>query len=981
MVGHPPCCLSSYLSLNAVHLDALSTCLRFHPETGIIPPASRINLMYKTRTKNSLRVAGLALLALMPGPYATSQTATTTSLTVTSGGSEVSTAAAGSLVTLTATVQAGATAVTRGEVNFCDGAAIHCTDVHIVGTAQLTNAGAATFYLRPSPGSYSYRAEFIGTFGTAVPYAGSASSVSVLDVTGKLPTASVIAQGGSSGDYSLTASLFGFSRSNNEPAPTGTVSFLDTTLGNSVLGTATLASLSTGPVLVNVSNPAIGNEPGSVVAADFNGDGYLDFVVGLDANVEDKLAIFLGDGTGNFLPAGGSPVSVNGAPTLTADFNDDGIPDLLITDSAPPGESSFSVLLGNGDGTFAVAPGSPFYTNYGVSPVAVGDFNGDGILDIAAAGGYYLITLLGKGDGSFTEIIGSGPAGLEANLFSSMIPGDFNDDGIVDLAIIDTYDENVIILIGQGNGKFTQGSTIPISTTSAGTFVNLVSADFNEDGKPDLAIPIDAQSGTLAVLLGNGDGTFQPAGTSSVPFSWTSSVTVGDFNGDGIPDLFTKAASSVTDASILLGNGDGTFVETKAAAPYLQCCTSVLGDFNGDGVTDVVNSSFYDGLAKVYLTGLKQSSAMVNGISVTGVTPQAASASYPGDSVYAGSDSAPALLLVQAAAPAFTPAAGTIELFQPIAISSPTPGATIFYQLSGVMQTSGYQTYFAPLVVTVPGTLTIEAYTTAFNYGDSNISSATYIIVVPNPLPTITSISPAFTGAGGSDFMLTISGSGFVSGSVVYWGTGALTTQYSNVGQLTAKVTADEIAAMGTANVTVQSPVPGGGTSNVMQFEIDSGASGASPSFTPTMATVTAGSSASYAVTLPASATNVTASCLNLPSGATCSYSASSGVLTIATAASTPAGSYQITAVFGETLPASKSAVTSMAMLALSFVVAGSWIVAQKANKRVLGTAFLSLALMVCLVGCGGGGSDGGSPPPPATEHVTASGVVALTVR
>lgn len=110
------------------------------------------------------------------------------------------------------------------------------------------------------------------------------------------------------------------------------------------------------------------------MAGDFNGDGNLDLAVGLN-DISPSVDILLGDGTGNFTQVTKNPITAAGSPALVQDFNGDGIPDLLLTSE---GSGLITVLLGNGDGTFKVAPGSPFSTNYGVYPIVVADFNGDG---------------------------------------------------------------------------------------------------------------------------------------------------------------------------------------------------------------------------------------------------------------------------------------------------------------------------------------------------------------------------------------------------------------------------------------------------------------------------------------------------------------------------------------------------------------------------------------------------------------------------
>ena len=145
--------------------------------------------------------------------------ATATTLAVTSGGSAVTTVASGSVVTLIATVTAGGTPVTPGQVKFCDATAAHCEDIHLLATAQLTSAGTTTYKFRPAVGSHSYKAVFAGTPKGAPAYASSSSTAAALTVTGPGPSTTTITQGGSVGNYTLTATVGGI----GSAAPTPTV--------------------------------------------------------------------------------------------------------------------------------------------------------------------------------------------------------------------------------------------------------------------------------------------------------------------------------------------------------------------------------------------------------------------------------------------------------------------------------------------------------------------------------------------------------------------------------------------------------------------------------------------------------------------------------------------------------------------------------------------------------------------------------------
>ena len=280
--------------------------------------------------------------------------------------------------------------------------------------------------------------------------------------------------------------------------------------------------------------------------------------------------------------------------------------------------------------------------------------------------------------------------------------------------------------------------------------------------------------------------------------------------------------------------------------------------------------------------------------------------------------------------------------------------------------------------VAASGTAEVTVFNPAPGGGSSVASEFTINAAPRNPAPALTTISPTFTSAGSAAFTLTVNGAGFVSASTVYWGSTALSTRFITEGQLTAEVPSAQITSAGITAVTVESPTPGGGTSNNMQFEVDSNGSGSGPTFGNTSQSIAPGGTASYAVTLPASATNVTVDCLNLPSGATCSYSASAGTLSIATSSSTPAGTYVITAAFTETLPGAATALLLLPIL-----------LSPRAKDRrrsrhsrvwILACAGILLFVAFSASGCGGG-NDGGGSTTPVTHQVVRSESITLSIQ
>jgi hypothetical protein len=343
-----------------------------------------------------------------------------------------------------------------------------------------------------------------------------------------------------------------------------------------------------------------GNGPSSVAVGEFNGDGVPDLAVADLGSFPDQfgsVSILLGNGDGTFQAGQVNMVGRGAIAVAIGDFNADGAADLAVAEEGyyvyhpeiddyvfVPG-TTVSILLGMGQGTFE----APRSISVGLAPysLAIGDFNRDGMQDLVVANsaGGNVSVLLGNGDGSFRTAVNY-PAGRSPY---SVAVGDFNGDGVLDLAVANSIYAagTVSVLLGNGDGSFRTAVNY-----AAGSAPNSVAVgDFNGDGISDVAVA-NALSNDVSVLLGNGDGSFQPArnfDASNAPCS----VAVGDFNRDGVPDL-AIANCYANDVSVLLGNGDGSFQPAQNFGAGNYPNSVAVADFNADGLPDlaVANLSF-----------------------------------------------------------------------------------------------------------------------------------------------------------------------------------------------------------------------------------------------------------------------------------------------------------------------------------------------------------------------------------------------------
>jgi hypothetical protein len=329
---------------------------------------------------------------------------------------------------------------------------------------------------------------------------------------------------------------------------------------------------------VNLTSPIAGG--------DFNNDGKLDFIVASGPTVY----VLAGNGDGTFAPAYGSAGPANAAITgiHVADLNRDGKQDLIINGKRGT-TGVLATMLGNGDKSFQ-APVETDFTGAASSSIVVGDFNGDGILDVALISAGGVRVMLGNGNGTFQAPMTSSFSTYSGR--DGIAAADFNGDGKLDIVITayDTFSSTgfsfVGLLLGNGDGTFQDISQV---AGSGANFVGSITAaigDFDGDGKLDIATAIQTAGSTIQGLLflslGDGDGTFTVGTTVPNVASVTAPLLVGDFNADGNLDL-------ATGGFFYYGRGDGTFPTSEGSA---NAPTFVYaGDANNDGLLDVIDET------------------------------------------------------------------------------------------------------------------------------------------------------------------------------------------------------------------------------------------------------------------------------------------------------------------------------------------------------------------------------------------------------
>ena len=759
--------------------------------------------------------------------------------------------------------------------------------------------------------------------------------------------------------------------------------------------------------------------PETITVADFNEDGKLDLAILYVPS--DQVSIVLGNGDGTFSPGATLVTGKFPADVKVGDLNNDGHADLVVPNHD---DNDVQIFLGNGDGTFTTKGTFPVGTAPGIA--LIGDLNGDGIPDLFVMDPFGYTVLSGNGDGTFSS---STSNVLEYPTLADATLGDFNGDGIPDVVMMDSFpDDYLIVLLGKGDGTFTeQPTTIPVSVGPQ----RVESSDLNGDGILDLAVSISGvinpPGGEIQIFLGHGNGTFNPAqvipDTAAVPYT-PALISIRDINGDGIPDLFVGNWTSLnlgsTTADIFFNQlsqtvtaslsgvciagtgahqvqanypGDAgyassisspialnasqvatTIVATSATATvaYGQAATltATVTSANGipGGTVSFMNSGALLGTAKLNASG--------NATLTTTALPAGADAitvSYGGNCPFAASTSSTTIQVGQAplpvtvanasrtygtANPAFT---GTVSgligsdtvtvTYTTTAVTS-SPAGT--YPISATISGAAAANY--SLSVT-PGTLTV-----------TKVASTLALSGSANPALAMSSVSfgaqAASSTSGVPTGTVTFSDGSAVLGTATLNSLGLATYATTNLpdGQhsVTASYGGDQNFAASTSSAVAET---------IADFTLTSSGG--------TTQSVAAGGSATYAFTItpstPALLAPVTLAISGLPEGASYSFSpaevpAGSGTQAVTLSVVTTA---QAASATRQNRPRPGFLVMAAGLLLLPF---GTVYTIRGRRRRPL--LILSATTIMVLLGVGGPSGCGGGnspPPPPAAQSYNLS--------
>jgi hypothetical protein len=732
----------------------------------------------------------------------------------------------------------------------------------------------------------------------------------------------------------------------------------------------------------NISSPTVlfpFTIPNVVRTGDINGDGLPDILASCGPFCSLTSAeVFLNLGGGVF----SAPIEVPKAMRL-ADLDGDGRADLV-------GCSGTSVQIwpGDGSGSFTSAPISvPIGTNC-PSDVQIADLDRDGHLDIAGVG----FILYGKGGFNFDLV------SIQGGADGTLLVGDFNGDGLLDLIETSTG----YVLFGQPNRTF-RSIFNPAGAVPAGPGVSYAVADFDLDGKDDVAV---ANSNTIFLMLSQGDGTFV-AKSVLTPIGMVQDLTTGDFNGDGIPDLATGLIFGPQDVVLFINDGHANFSRSSFASGAATVSITAA-DFNGDGKTDLAYANYTVGFRPpnllVMLAGAGPSSlgdfTLTRGTRIT-QTVKAGDAADAYDLIVTPQNSRPAQVALVCTG---LPPGATCQ-FSPLLPVDISHGPVL--ESVSVQTTAG---------VTPPGTFSFTVQGKLLNVikpADGPFS-LTVTSTAPNIAVTIAPPSSPPAVGNSHSYHLTISNSGAAMATGVqlqlsFSLAGSVSSATSQQGSCTpgppVQCNLGSVAAGQTVTVDVTavfmpdgvSPVSNptlNVTATVRENESDAVLADNTAAIVETVGdfqlttmpatfTIDAGQTATYTIlAAPRFGTfgaPIAFTCAGLPAKSTCNFlpgtvtpggSPASVTLNIATTARSSA----------VLIPSLRHKIPSFAFAAFTLAVAFLLAFSPKQLRRQFATIFflfLMLDLAALLAACNGGSS---SPPPPPIQEGTPAGTYTITV-
>jgi len=843
-----------------------------------------------------LFLLGMAII-LTPAAHA-APAATSTTLVISSTSVPYKTP-----ITLTATVTSSGVPASSGLVLFCEATATYCENNSALGVAQLTSPnGTATVKIGSGPiGIHQYKAVYRANNS----YLSSMSNTVSYSVTGTYNSLTTLAASGVPGNYTLKGSIAGIGSLTT--GPTGTVSFLDTSVGNNVLGSQNL-------VVSTLSNTFAANPPFtigggnttlrsvSLASAYLDGDNNLDVVTG---DAAQTITVLLGNGDGSFKPKVNYPGCTVGRAmqVVLADFNRDGNTDVALGCSDGT-NGGLIIIMGNGDGSFQTPVA---YLTGDVFGIALGDFNNDGLIDIAVSDQTQknITIFLGAGNGTFSA---TGSTITTPDLAHGIVVGDFNQDGNDDLAYAVTTSVNgstlsdLYVALGKGDGTFQTPTKV---ATGIGEF--LTAGDVNADNLVDVVAATITRPGggnignSLFVLLGKGNGTFNPTVTyvSDIP----SDPHLTDVNGDGIPDIIAGGSSG---ALVYQGKGDGTFLpyQEPSIGGFALTYAVNAGDYNNDGNADLIGTDADTPHAAVSLSQVQQTSdaSALTGVAVLplGSGIHQVDAKYSGDSIYIGSTST-TVPLTAAQVPtnltlSVSPTSATLSgqavtltaTLNPYTVGPPTTttdGETIRFYNSGTLIGTGVLNAGVATLVTTSlpvGSVGLQA---SFA-GDSNYkaSSSNTVTVTVSAVTLTSSLNPSTYQQSVTFTATLITGK---TGTVTFMD-GAIALGTSTIVGITATLTTSTLS-VGSHDITA---IYNSSTSPILTQVVNKAI--------PTVTVTTSGPSVyGDTVTITATVPTGVTGTITLTSGTTTlgTGTIAGGVVTITTA-TLPVGSNPITATY-----------------------------------------------------------------------------------